>query len=80
MVAQLKISSTDVKRLVSHPDRDVRAGLAQKVCRQVRALELSEQERETVKQILWFIARDTAAMVRRALAVTLKNSPNYPKK
>jgi len=79
MVAQLKISSKDVKRLVSHPDRDVRAVLAQKMCREIKTLELSDHEREVVKQILWFIARDTAAMVRRALAVTLKNSPNLPR-
>jgi len=79
MVAQLKISSKDVKHLVSNPDRDVRAVLAQKICREIKALELSEHEREVVKQVLWFIARDTAAMVRRALAVTLKNSPNLPK-
>ncbi|MBL4853228.1 MAG: DUF2336 domain-containing protein [Robiginitomaculum sp.] len=83
MVAQLKISSQDVKRLVSHPDRDVRAVLAQKVCREIKTLdtktlELSEYEGEVVKQILWLIARDTAAMVRRALAVTLKNSLNLP--
>ncbi len=79
MVAQLKISSKDVKRLVSHPDRDVRAVLAQKICRQIKTLELTPREHEVVKQILWFIARDTAAMVRRALAITLKNSSNLPK-
>lgn len=78
MATQLKISSEDVKRLVSHPDRDVRAVLAQKVCREIRSLELSTREREVVKEILWFIARDAAAMVRRALAITLKNSPNLP--
>jgi len=79
MVAQLKINSKDVKHLVSHPDRDVRAVLAQKICRQIKTLDLARSEHEVVKQILWFIARDTAAMVRRALAVTLKNSPNLPK-
>ncbi len=78
MATQLKISSEDVKKLVSHPDRDVRAVLAQKVCRQVKSMALSSKEREVVKEILWFIARDTAAMVRRALAITLKNSRNLP--
>ena len=78
MVTQLKISSEDVKRLVSHPDREVRAVLAQKMCREVKSLDMSLREREVVKEILWFIARDAAAMVRRALAVTLKNSANLP--
>lgn len=78
MATQLKISSEDVKQLVSHPDRDVRAVLAQKVCRQVKSLDLSIREQDVVKEILWFIARDAAAMVRRALAITLKNSKNLP--
>jgi len=78
MAMQLKISSEDVKRLVSHPDRDVRAVLAQKICREVKSLELSAREKNVVEEILWFIARDAAVMVRRALAVTLKNSANLP--
>lgn len=78
MATQLKISSEDVKRLVSHPDRDVRAVLAQKVCREVKSLDLSAREKIVVEEILWFIARDVAVMVRRALAVTLRNSANLP--
>jgi len=78
MATQLKISSDDVKRLVSHPDRDVRAVLAQKICREVKSLALSSREKDVVEEILWFIARDAAVMVRRALAVTLKNSANLP--
>ncbi len=80
MATQLKINPQDVKRLVSHPDRDVRAVLAQKVCREVNSLELSAREKEVVEEILWFIARDAATMVRRALAITLKNSKNLPRK
>ncbi len=78
MATQLKISSEDVKKLVSHPDRDVRAVFAQKVCRSIKSLELTSREKKIVDEILWFIARDTAVMVRRALAVTLKNSKNLP--
>ena len=75
---KLALSPDEVKRLVSHPDRDVRAILAQKVCRQIRQATLSERERAVVGEILKLIAKDAAAMVRRALAVTLKNSPNLP--
>ncbi len=75
---KLDIRTEDVRKLVAHPDREVRAVLAQKICRQVRTLELSDREREVVREIFWFIARDSAAMVRRALAVTLRSSPNLP--
>ena len=75
---KLDINPEDIRQLVTHPDREVRAGLTQKVCRQIRQIELSEREQKTVSEILTFIAKDTAAMVRRALAVTLKNSPNLP--
>jgi len=76
---QLNIDIEDIRRLVAHPERDVRAALTQKVCREVRTLQLSEQEREVVTKILTFISNDAAAMVRRALAITLKNSPNLPR-
>jgi uncharacterized protein (DUF2336 family) len=78
--SKLKLNSEDIRRLVTHPDREVRAGLTQKVCRQIRAVDLSVQDQKVVSKILSIIARDAAAMVRRALAVTLKNSPNLPHK
>jgi len=79
LTPNLPISTAQVKQLVAHPDRDVRAVLAQKICRQIRAASFTKSEQETVANILDFIARDAAAMVRRALAVTLKNSPNLPR-
>ena len=77
--SNLNISPEDLRRLVTHPERDIRAALAQKVCRQIRSIELSDKEREVVSQILNFIVQDAAAMVRRALAVTLKKSKNLPR-
>ena len=76
---KLALNADDVTRLVSHPDRDVRASLTQKICRQIRMADLSERERGIVSEIFTIIAKDAAAMVRRALAVTLKNSPNLPR-
>lgn len=83
MVAQpstLTLSNDDIRKMVTHPDQEIRAGMAQKVCRQIRSVDLSEQEQKTVAEILSFIIRDSAAMVRRALAVTLKKSKNLPRK
>ncbi len=75
---KLRIRTEDVRNLVAHPDREVRTVLAQKICRQIRTLTLSKKEQAVIREILWFIARDSAAMVRRALAVTLRQSPNLP--
>lgn len=77
--SKLNIDPADVKRMVAHPDEEVRVVLAQKICRQIKTVELSAHEEKIVSRILDFITKDAAAMVRRALAVTLKNSPNLPR-
>ena len=75
----LNIEADDIRRMVTHPDREVRAALTQKVCRKIRSVQLTELEQKTVSSLLAFIVKDSAAMVRRALAVTLKKSPNLPR-
>jgi uncharacterized protein (DUF2336 family) len=77
--SNLNIDQDDIRRMVTHPDRDVRASLTQKVCRQIRAAELTEKEQKTVSAILGYIVNDSASMVRRALAITLKKSKNLPR-
>ncbi|HHL42335.1 MAG TPA: DUF2336 domain-containing protein, partial [Hellea balneolensis] len=74
----VNFEKSEIQKLVTHPDREVRAVLAQKMCRKIAKVELNEIERQTVEKILALIVRDAAAMVRRALAVTLRNSPNLP--
>ena len=76
--SNLNIDHDDIRRAVTHPDREVRAAITQKVCRHIRSIELSKQERKVVSSILSLIVKDTAALVRRALAVTLKQSTNLP--
>jgi len=77
--SNLDIDHDDMRRLVTHPDQEVRAALTQKVCRHIRSIELNEQERQVVATILSFIVKDVASLVRRALAVTLKKSTNLPR-
>ena len=70
---------TDVRNIVRHPDEAVRAIAAQRVCRDIRSKILSDAERTFAHKLLKHIAEDSAEMVRRALAVTLKNSPKLPR-
>ena len=73
------LKTEDVKNVVRHPDETVRAVAAQRVCRDIRSKILSDEERKFARKLLKHIAEDSAEMVRRALAVTLKNSPKLPR-
>lgn len=72
------LKTEDVKNAIRHPDADARAIAAQRVCRDIRSKVLSDAEREFAHKLLRHISQDSADMVRRALAVTLKNSPKLP--
>lgn len=72
------INPDDIRTLVRDPDPAQRAIATQRICREVRARTLSESDRRRAHKVLEFIALDVAAMVRRALAITLKNSPEMP--
>ncbi|MGB0906940.1 MAG: DUF2336 domain-containing protein [Maricaulaceae bacterium] len=71
-------SESDIRTLVKHPDAQTRAVAAQRICHHVRKTELTDTERKLAHDLLAFMARDAADLVRRALAVTLKNSPDLP--
>lgn len=73
------ITDEDIQILVRHPDAERRAVVAQKICRRVRDHPLSKGERRIANEVLSFIADDAASLVRRALAITLKNSPELPR-
>jgi uncharacterized protein (DUF2336 family) len=72
------LTQDDIRRLVRGDSPDERAGAAQKICRRIDASELTGADREYAEQILAMLASDTAVLVRRTLAVTLRNSPNLP--
>ena len=78
-LALKNLNTDDVKNVVRHPDETVRAIAAQRVCRDIRSKILSDDERKFARKLLKHIAEDSAEMVRRALAVTLKNSPKLPR-
>ena len=80
-VATMRASLTqdDIRRLVRGDSPEDRAQATQKICRQIGNRELSDADRESAFEILAMLATDAATLVRRTLAVTLKNSPNLPR-
>jgi uncharacterized protein (DUF2336 family) len=79
-VATMRASLTqnDIQRLVKGDSPEDRALATQKICRRIDRGSLTENDQVIANQILEHLAGDTAELVRRSLAVTLKNSPNLP--
>lgn len=74
-----RLTGQDIERLVKSESADERAAAAHKICRRIGRLELEPEERKAANEILQFMAKDAASLVRRALSVTLKNSPQLPR-
>ncbi|HAQ34590.1 MAG TPA: hypothetical protein DCQ53_04425 [Alphaproteobacteria bacterium] len=74
-----KLTQDDIRRLVKGETPEERAMAARKICQRVDATELTAEERAAANGILEMIAQDAVVLVRRALAVTLRSSPNLPK-
>jgi len=56
-----------------------RANAVQKIGRDIRTIELTEPERAFAVKLMDRICEDVSALVRRALAITLRSSPNLPR-
>lgn len=80
-IATMRTSLTqdDIRRLVRGDSPEARANAAHKICKRIDAMELEEGDKESARQILDLMCNDAAALVRRALAVTLRNSPKLPR-
>src|SRR5262245_44952192 len=80
-IATMRSSLTeeDVRRLVRGDSAEARANAAHKICKRIESLDLSDDDRASAQQVLELMANDTAVLVRRALAVTLRNSPKLPR-
>ncbi len=79
-IATMRASLTqdDIRRLVKGESPEQRALATRKICEQIDKRELSESDRLYASKILDHLADDAAELVRKALAVTLQNSPNLP--
>jgi uncharacterized protein (DUF2336 family) len=72
------LSEADIVRLMKSQNADDRAVAAHKVCRTIEKTPLSEQEKSAAQDIIRVLAKDSAELVRRALAVTLRTSHIMP--
>lgn len=73
-----RLTEFDIRRLIKATDDDDRASAAHKLCRSIDRVDLDEVDREAAQKIIRVLAHDTAELVRRALAVTLKSSDLLP--
>jgi uncharacterized protein (DUF2336 family) len=72
------LTEEDIRTLVKGATAGERAVAANKLCRAIDTAPLSDEDRETAAEILRVMASDAAELVRKALAVTLKDSPLVP--
>jgi uncharacterized protein (DUF2336 family) len=73
------LTDGDIRTLVKGATPDERAVAAHRICRSIEKRELTDEERIQAQDILRVMAADAAELVRRAMAVTLKNSPVLPR-
>ncbi|MEZ6024139.1 MAG: DUF2336 domain-containing protein [Hyphomonadaceae bacterium] len=73
------LTESDIRTLIKGPTEEDRAQAAHKLCRCIEEGELSAEERAHAESIIAIMAADAAVLVRRALAVALKNSPRLPR-
>lgn len=73
------LTNEDLRVLVRGERDEDRAEAAHKLCRTIEASQLDDGERARAQDILRIMAADAADLVRRALAVTLKESPLLPR-
>lgn len=76
--ARNAFTEEDIRTLVRGPTDDERAVAAHRLCRRMEQAPLTEQERIAANEVLRLMAADSAEIVRRALAVTLRASTLVP--
>ncbi len=74
-----ELSEADIIRLMKGETSEERATVAHRLCRRIAIDMLSEDERVFADEIIGILAEDTAELVRRTLAITLRNSPRLPR-
>lgn len=73
------LTENDIHRLIRGETAEERASVAHRLCRRIAIDPLSQEERVYADEIIQVLASDMAELVRRTLAVTLRNSPRLPR-
>jgi uncharacterized protein (DUF2336 family) len=73
------LTDSDIRTLIKGPTIEDRAQAAHKICRTIDEAKLSDEERAHAAKIMAIMAQDAAVLVRRSLAVALKNSNKLPR-
>ena len=73
------LSEADIERLIKGETSEERAGIAHRLCRRIATETLTDNERAHAEDIIRILADDAADLVRRTLAVALRNSPRLPR-
>ncbi len=73
-----RLTQEDVDRLISDRSPHARAQTSAKIAAQFDAHELSAAEREIAADIFRMVVKDTEVLVREALSVHLKSTPDLP--
>jgi uncharacterized protein (DUF2336 family) len=73
------LTDADIHTLIKGANVEERALAAHKLCRNIDRADLSDADRVQAHEILRVMANDAAELVRRALAVTLKQSSVVPR-
>ncbi len=74
-----KLTDADIRMLVKGVRDEDRAQAAHKIGRVIDESTLPDEERAYAEEIIRLMAADAAVLVRRALSVSLKNSPKLPR-
>lgn len=75
---RVTLSEADIRSLVKGDTDEDRALAAYRLCRRIEQPDITDAERGFAHDILRLVTTNAAERVRRALAITLKASPNLP--
>jgi uncharacterized protein (DUF2336 family) len=74
-----RLTEADIRTLMKGPTETDRGQAAHKICRCIEHADMTDEEREHAEAIMRIMVEDAAVLVRRALAVSMKNSPKLPR-
>ena len=74
-----RVGKASIRRALNGQTAELRANAVQKICRDIRAAEMSDAERAFASILMDRICLDVSDLVRRALAITLQSSQNLPR-